>query len=69
MPGLGSWLDDHEIADVATFVLRTWGTRPERVSELTVQAIRQANPSRMSPWTISEMTTRDPIKPKPVPIP
>lgn len=69
MPGLGSWLDDHEIADVATFVLRTWGERPARVSELTVQAIRQANPGRMSPWTMEEMTTRDPTKPKPAPIP
>lgn len=69
MPGLGSWLDDHEIADVATFVLRTWGERPSRVSELTVQAIRQANPGRMSPWTMEEMTTRDPTKPKPAPIP
>ena len=69
MPGLGTWLDDHEIADVATFVLHTWGERPGRVPEPLVQAVRQAHPGRTSPWTVAEMTTRAPSKPKPTSIP
>jgi mono/diheme cytochrome c family protein len=69
MPGLGTWLNDREIADVATFVLRTWGQRPLQVNDVTIRQIRKANPGRLTPWTLDELSRRTPTKPLHPPVP
>jgi mono/diheme cytochrome c family protein len=68
MPGMGNWLDDREIADVATYVLRTWGGRNASVTPQTVADIRGAHPGRMNPWTLNELSQRHPASPL-IPVP
>ena len=61
-------LDDREIADVATYVLRTWGGRNASVTPQTVADIRGAHPGRMNPWTLNELSQRHPASPL-IPVP
>lgn len=68
MPGLGNWLDDREIADVASYVLHTWGGRNASVAPQIVADIRAANRGRMNPWTLKELSQRPHATPL-IPVP
>lgn len=64
MPGMASWLTDSEIADVATYVLNTWGQRSRAISPETVRGVRRSHPGRMTPWTLEELSKRMTFLPK-----
>jgi mono/diheme cytochrome c family protein len=55
MPPLGQVFDDEQIAQVLTFVRRSWGNTFDPVDPVVVQQIRGRLPSRTRPWTTEEL--------------
>jgi mono/diheme cytochrome c family protein len=56
MPPLGQVFNDEQIAQVLTFVRRSWGNTYDPVEPAMVQQIRSGLPSRTRPWTTEELT-------------
>jgi mono/diheme cytochrome c family protein len=54
MPGQPQ-LDDAQIADVLTFVRRSFGNHAEAVAPADVRTIRAATGDRSVPWTVDEL--------------
>jgi mono/diheme cytochrome c family protein len=54
MPGQGH-LSDEEIAQVLSYVRRSFGHRAGTVAPAEVGAIRAANKARKEPWTAPEL--------------
>lgn len=55
MPPQGSTLSDQQIADVLTFVRRTFGNNASAVTQDQVRAVRDAEQARTAMWTEAEL--------------
>jgi mono/diheme cytochrome c family protein len=55
MPPLGASLSDQQIADVLTFVRRSWGHQASPVDVSLVREVRGASTGRDRPWTEAEL--------------
>ena len=55
MPAMGT-LDDQQLADVLTYIRRTWGHQAGPVASETVARIRAASAGRTAPWTRDELS-------------
>lgn len=55
MPGLGSALDDEQIAGVLTYIRREWGQAGAPVDPATVAGVRAQTAARTRPWTPEEL--------------
>lgn len=62
MPPLGQVFNDEQIAQVLTFVRRSWGNTFEPVDPAVVQQIRGSLPSRTRPWTNDELSALPPAQ-------
>ncbi len=60
MPPLGQVFNDEQIAQVLTFVRRSWGNTFDPVEPAAVQQIRSQLPSRSRPWTNEELAALPP---------
>ncbi|MEO8076005.1 MAG: cytochrome c, partial [Acidobacteriota bacterium] len=56
MPPLGAGLTDEQIADVLTFVRRSFGNTGSAVDGATVKETRAGTASRTKPWTNDELS-------------
>lgn len=56
MPALRAWLTDEQMAGVASYVLQVHAHRTERVSVSSVRQLRDRQPVRAVPWTLSELS-------------
>ncbi len=56
MPPLGPALTDTQIADVLTYVRRSWGHTASAVTPTEVTELRQTTSDRKTPWTNDELT-------------
>jgi mono/diheme cytochrome c family protein len=59
MPPMGT-LDDHQIADVLTYIRRAWGHAAGAVSVDAVARARAASAGRATPWTRRELSALTP---------
>jgi mono/diheme cytochrome c family protein/glucose/arabinose dehydrogenase len=57
MPPLGATLTDQQIADVLTYVRRSWGHQATPVDVGLVREVRGASTGRDRPWTEPELAT------------
>ena len=55
MPPLGAGMTDEQIADVLTFVRRSWGQTAPAVAPVSVGAVRAQVAGRTRPWTNEEL--------------
>ena len=55
MPPLGTTLSDEQIADVLTFVRRSWGNQASAVDPAAVADTRKQTAGRTRPWTEKEL--------------
>lgn len=55
MPAMGT-LDDHQLADILTYIRRAWGHQSGPVAPETVARIRAASSGRTTPWTREELS-------------
>jgi mono/diheme cytochrome c family protein len=55
MPPLGGALTDEQIANVLTYVRRSWGNTAGPISPTDVAEIRGATQGRNKPWTEAEL--------------
>jgi mono/diheme cytochrome c family protein len=55
MPPLGGALTDEQIANVLTYVRRSWGNTASPISPTDVAEIRGATQGRNKPWTEAEL--------------
>ncbi len=55
MPGLGSALDDEQVASVVTYIRREWGQTGSPVDPAAVAGIRAQTADRVRPWTPEEL--------------
>jgi len=55
MPPLGTTLSDEQIADVLTFVRRSWGNQASAVDPAAVAETRKQSAGRTRPWTEKEL--------------
>ena len=55
MPPLGGALTDEQIANVLTYVRRSWGNAATPISPTEVAEIRGASQGRNKPWTEAEL--------------
>jgi len=55
MPPLGQVFSDEQIAQVLTYVRRSWGNAADPVGVAAVQQIRSRLPARSRPWTNEEL--------------
>ena len=55
MPRLGQVFNDDQIAQVLTYVRRSWGNAADPVAPSVVQQIRSQLPARSRPWTNDEL--------------
>ncbi len=55
MPPWGTFLDDEQVAQVATFIRQNWSNDASEVTAEEVAAIRKASEDRKQPWTAEEL--------------
>jgi mono/diheme cytochrome c family protein len=55
MPPWGSFLDDEQVAQVATYVRQGWSNDADKVTAEEVAAVREASEDRKQPWTAAEL--------------
>jgi mono/diheme cytochrome c family protein len=55
MPPLGTTLSDDQIADVLTYVRRSWGNQASAVDPEAVADTRKQTAGRTRPWTEKEL--------------
>lgn len=55
MPPWGGFLNDEEVAALATYVRTSWGNDASPVTTEQVTAIREATSDRKDPWTAEEL--------------
>ncbi|OFZ19848.1 MAG: hypothetical protein A2X94_13095 [Bdellovibrionales bacterium GWB1_55_8] len=55
MPAWAGTLDDAQVADVSTYIRKSWGNKGDEVTPDQVKAIRAATSGRGQPWTAAEL--------------
>ena len=55
MPPWGTFLDDEQVAQVATYVRQNWSNDASEVTAEEVAAVRKASEDRKQPWTAEEL--------------
>lgn len=55
MPGFGRVLSDSDVAEVLSFVRRSFGRETEPVTPAGVRRVRDANRDRSAYWTVEEL--------------
>ena len=61
MPSMGT-VDDHELADILTYIRRAWGNDASPVSADAIRQSRKATADRTTPWTSDELKKFSPKK-------
>jgi mono/diheme cytochrome c family protein len=56
MPGFAH-LSDRELAEVLSYVRKSWGNEASRLTEADVSAVRMRTGDRRTPWTAAELRT------------
>jgi mono/diheme cytochrome c family protein len=56
MPPIGASLSDEQIANILTYVRRSWGNSADPIDPTQVREIRGATAGRTKPWTEAELS-------------